>query len=181
MVSWWLNHWRPCRPKSAVQDYTALKYCNFLNHLKMAWTVSSEHWVECTSSWDIQYMQKSQRLLQNITFWIWKRTKMIVFKVTEERQKSRLLPSGFWQKSSLQNQKSTLNEFEGNHNQGRGGGEETRCGTKKRCFHNLQSGHPAWWSADNCSIFPTVNIFRLFRSKKRTGRGNQKCLKNWKK
>ena len=26
----------------------------------------------------------------------------------------------------------------------------------------------------------TVNIFRLFRSKKRTGRGNQKCLKNWK-
>ena len=30
-------------------------------------------------------------------------------------------------------------------------------------------------SADNCSIFPTVNIFRLFRSKKRTGRGNQKC------
>ena len=53
------------------------------------------------------------------------------------------------------------------------GGEETRCGTKKRCFHNLQSGHPAWWSADNCSIFLTVNIFRLFRSKKRTGRGNQ--------
>ena len=25
-----------------------------------------------------------------------------------------------------------------------------------------------------------VFIFRLFRSKKRTGRGNQKCLKNWK-
>ena len=36
----------------------------------------------------------------------------------------------------------------------------------------LQSGHRAWWSADNCSIF---------RSKKRTGRGNQKCLKNLKK
>ena len=35
------------------------------------------------------------------------------------------------------------------------------------------------WSAGNCSIFPTVNIFRLFRSKKRTGRGNQRCLKNW--
>ena len=33
----------------------------------------------------------------------------------------------------------------------------------------LQSGHRAWWSADNCSIF---------RSKKRTDRGNQKCLKN---
>ena len=31
------------------------------------------------------------------------------------------------------------------------------------------------------ALFPTVNIFRLFRSKKRTGRGNQKCLKNWKK
>ena len=55
---------------------------------------------------------------------------------------------------------------------------QTGSGTEKRCSHNLQSGHPAWWSADNCSIFPTVNIFRLFRSKKRTGRGNQKCLKN---
>ena len=39
-----------------------------------------------------------------------------------------------------------------------GGGEETRSGTEKRCCHNLQSGHPAWWSADNYSIFPTVNI-----------------------
>ena len=29
-----LTHWWPCRPKPAVQDYTALKYCNFLNHLK---------------------------------------------------------------------------------------------------------------------------------------------------
>ena len=45
---------------------------------------------------------------------------------------------------------------------GGGGGEETRSGTEKRCSHNLQSGHPAWWSADHCSIFPTVNIFRLF-------------------
>ena len=58
------------------------------------------------------------------------------------------------------------------------GGEETRSGTEKRYSHNLQSGHPAWWSADNCSIFLTVNIFRPFRGKKRTGRGNQKCLKN---
>ena len=41
---------------------------------------------------------------------------------------------------------------------GGGGGEETRSGTEKRCSHNLQSGHPAWWSADNCSIFLTVNI-----------------------
>ena len=22
---------------------------------------------------------------------------------------------------------------------------ETRSGTEKRCFHNLQSDHPAWW------------------------------------
>ena len=37
-----------------------------------------------------------------------------------------------------------------------GGGEEMRSGTKKRCSHNLQSGHPAWWSVDNYSIYPTV-------------------------
>ena len=30
-----------------------------------------------------------------------------------------------------------------------GGGEETRSGIEKRCSHNLQSGHPVWWSADN--------------------------------
>ena len=41
---------------------------------------------------------------------------------------------------------------------GGGGVEETRSGTEKRCSHNLQSGHPAWWSADNYSIFPIVNI-----------------------
>ena len=70
-------------------------------------------------------------------------------------------------------------QIDGKRCQGLGrGGEETRSGTEKRCSHNLQSGHPAWWSADNCSIFPTVDIFALFRSKKRTGRGNQKCLKN---
>ena len=49
---------------------------------------------------------------------------------------------------------------------------ETRSGTEKRCSHNLQSGHPAW-SADNYGIFPTVNILRLFGSKKRrTDGGN---------
>ena len=37
------------------------------------------------------------------------------------------------------------------------GGGETRSGTEKRCSYNLQRGYPAWWSADNCSIFPTVN------------------------
>ena len=35
--------------------------------------------------------------------------------------------------------------------QGRG---KTRTGTENRCSHNLQSGHLALWSADNCSIFP---------------------------
>ena len=30
-------------------------------------------------------------------------------------------------------------------------------------------------------FFPAVNIFRLFKSKKRTDTGNQKCLKSWKK
>ena len=39
-----------------------------------------------------------------------------------------------------------------------GVGEETRSRTEKRCSHNLQSGHPAWWSVDNYGIFPTVNI-----------------------
>ena len=29
------------------------------------------------------------------------------------------------------------------------GGGETRSGIEKRCSHNLQSGHPAWWSAGN--------------------------------
>ena len=61
----------------------------------------------------------------------------------------------------------------------RGGGGRDEVWDREHCSHNFQSGHPAWWSADNYSIFPTVNIFR---SKKRTGRGNQKsCLKNWKK
>ena len=35
---------------------------------------------------------------------------------------------------------------------GGGGGEDSRSGTEKRCSHNLQGGHPAWWSADNYSI-----------------------------
>ena len=37
-------------------------------------------------------------------------------------------------------------------------GEETRSGTKRQCSRNLQSGHPARWSADNCSLYPTANI-----------------------
>ena len=40
-----------------------------------------------------------------------------------------------------------------------GGGGETRSGTEKQCSHNLQSSHPAWWSADNYSIFPTVKQY----------------------
>ena len=46
-----------------------------------------------------------------------------------------------------------------------GGGRDTRSGTEKRCSHNLQSRHPAWLSADNSSIFPTVNILIEARSK----------------
>ena len=34
---------------------------------------------------------------------------------------------------------------------------ETRSGTEKRCSHNLQGGHLAWWSADNCNTFSKVN------------------------
>ena len=48
---------------------------------------------------------------------------------------------------------------------GGGGGEEIRSGTEKRCSHNLKSGHPELWSADNCLIFPSV---KMFRSEKRT-------------
>ena len=61
---------------------------------------------------------------------------------------------------------------------GGGGVEETRSGTEKRCSHNLKSGHPVWWSADNCLIFPTV---KMFRSKKRTAveiRHDQKIEKH---
>ena len=39
-----------------------------------------------------------------------------------------------------------------------GWGGKTGYGTEKRCSHNLQSGHLAWWSADNCCMFPIVNI-----------------------
>ena len=41
---------------------------------------------------------------------------------------------------------------------GGGGGKDTGSGSEKRCSHNLESGHPVWWSADNYSIFPTVSI-----------------------
>ena len=41
---------------------------------------------------------------------------------------------------------------------GGGVGEETR--SEKRCSHKLQSGHLGWWSADNCSSFPVVNILK---------------------
>ena len=56
---------------------------------------------------------------------------------------------------------------------GGGGGGRDEVWNLETMFLQL-----AWWSMDNCSIFPTVNIFRLLRSKKRTGRGNEKCLTN---
>ena len=36
---------------------SALKHCNFLSGVNMALTVSCEHWVECPSNWDFQWMQ----------------------------------------------------------------------------------------------------------------------------
>ena len=53
-------------------------------------------------------INKSQRFLQFVTFWIWTRTEMTVLKVIEKRQKSPFLPSGLLQKSSLLNQKSSF-------------------------------------------------------------------------
>ena len=38
---------------------------------------------------------------------------------------------------------------EGGGGGGGGGGKEMRSESKKQCSHNLQSGHLAWWSADN--------------------------------
>ena len=35
---------------------------------------------------------------------------------------------------------------------------QTGSGTEKRCSHNLQSGHPAWWSAGN-RCFSHTNYF----------------------
>ena len=43
------------------------------------------------------------------------------------------------------------------------GVEETRPGTKKRCCKAVT---PAWWSADNCSIFSHSKYFN--RSERRT-------------
>ena len=57
-----------------------------------------------------------------------------------------------------------------------GGEEETRSGTEKQCSHNLQSSHPMWWSEDNSSIFPTVNILIEARSQMA-----EEMIKKWKK
>ena len=52
-------------------------------------------------------------------------------------------------------------------------GEETMSGSEKRCSHNLQSRHLAWWSADNCGIFPKVNILE---ARTKTRRGNKSII-----
>ena len=52
-------------------------------------------------------------------------------------------------------------------------GEETRSGSEKRCSHNLQGDHLAWWSADNCGIFPKVNISE---ARKKIRRGNNSII-----
>ena len=49
------------------------------------------------------------------------------------------------------------------HQQYQGGGGETRSGTEKRCSHNLQSGHPAWWSADKYVFFSHSKCFQSFQ------------------
>ena len=49
---------------------------------------------------------KSQRFLQNVTFWIRTRTEMTILNVIEKRQKSPFLPSALLQKSSLQKPKA---------------------------------------------------------------------------
>ena len=41
--------------------------------------------------------------------------------------------------------------------------------------HNSQSRHPAWWSADNSSFFPTVNILTEERSEPA-----KEIIKKWK-
>ena len=48
----------------------------------------------------------------------------------------------------------------------RGGGRGGQCGGRDQVWdremmfssHHLKSGHLAWWSGDNCNIFPKVNI-----------------------
>ena len=62
-----------------------------------------------------------------------------------------------------------------------GGVEETRSKTKKRCSHNLQSGRPAWWSADNYSIFPTVKFNIWFQKQEANRQRKSEMLKNFKK
>ena len=57
-----------------------------------------------------------------------------------------------------------------------GGEEETRSGTEKQCSHNLQKSHPMWWSEDNSSIFPAVNILIEARSQMA-----EEMIKKWKK
>ena len=65
---------------------------------------------------------------------------------------------------------------EGLNEVNRGGGKRRGLGPRNDVLTTCKAVTPAWWSVENCSTFPTVNIFRLFRSRKRTGRGNQKCL-----
>ena len=63
-------------------------------------------------------------------------------------------------------------------NQRGGGGGRDEVWDQETMFSQLATRSPRVVSAENCSTFPTVNICRIFRSKKRTGRGNQKCLLN---
>ena len=55
---------------------------------------------------------------------------------------------------------------------GDGGEEETWSRTKKRCCHNLQSGHLAWWSGD--TVLCKRNAHEICRNKRNYANfGNQ--------
>lgn len=47
--------------------------------------------------------------------------------------------------------------------------------TDKQCSHSLQSGHLAWWSADNCSDFLSQSEIH-FRGEKQTSRENNSVI-----
>ena len=104
-----LTHWRPYRPKPAVQDYTALKHCNFLYRANIALTV---RWALSRKSFKLQYPNainsKESALFAKYYLLNLHNNKNDRFWGHRKRQKSRFLPSGFLQKSSLQNQKSTF-------------------------------------------------------------------------
>ena len=99
-VECWMNskrvtYRRPCRRKPALQDYTPLKHCNFLNRTNIALTVN---WALSRMSFKLGYPITEFGQSQKWPFLTsYKNKKNHVF-----------LPQVFVQKSPLQNQKSTI-------------------------------------------------------------------------